>query len=288
MAETSDYLALIPPLHAGQPNFVATVGFSVDPLARIQSALFALIDDFDLDDAIGVQLDAVGVRVGLSRLVPYALQGLFFSWGDPIRGWGAGVWKGRYDVGTSLYSLDDDTYRRLLFAKILANTWDGTVEGEEGIYNAYFTDQATLVFVSDDSYSAQPKEFFTWGDPNRGWGRGTWVPADANLNDPSLSSVDMKMTVGFAGKIPQVIDLAILNEGLVGAKPEGVTVDIAVTSVDGAPLFGFGMDNEFITGWGGGAWAVKPADLIGQSAQLIVPGTLDFSLAENSGLLGLL
>ncbi|MDT9702974.1 DUF2612 domain-containing protein, partial [Streptomyces sp. P17] len=77
--------------------FTATVALSVDPLARMQAALTALIYvDFDLDLAVGPQLDAVGVRIGLSRFVPYPLRGLFFSWGDPLRGWGEGVWKGPF------------------------------------------------------------------------------------------------------------------------------------------------------------------------------------------------
>ena len=232
----------------------------------MQTALRKLVADFDLDNAVGAQLDAVGVRIGRSRLIPYALQGLFFSWGDPARGWGQGLWKGPYDVGTSLYQLDDDTYRRLLRAKILANCWDGTIKGEEAIYAAYLRDSATRVFMSDDSYSAQPKNFFSWGDPSRGWGRGEWIPNSAAVNDPSLPTVDMKITVGFAGKIPSAVDLAILNEGLVGAKPEGVTVDLAVTSVDRAPLFGFGVENDFISGWGGGAWAMTPGDLLKRSS----------------------
>ena len=289
MTRTTDqYLALIAPEHAGQPDFTATVGLSVDPLSRMQSALTALITDFDLDTALGPQLDAVGIRVGRSRLVPYALQGLFFSWGDPIRGWGAGIWKGPYDVGTSIYSLDDETYRRLLFAKVLANRWDGTIEMLEAIYVAYFNDPATLVFVSDDSYSAQPREIFTWGDPDRGWGRGSWVQPGEALNAPSISTVDMKLTVGFAGKIPSIIDLAILEQGLVGAKPEGVTVDLAVTSVNGAPVFGFGVENEFVSGWGSGGWANTPAEASGLSPQLRPTGTLDFRFAAQDGLLPLL
>ncbi|MDR3488825.1 MAG: DUF2612 domain-containing protein [Bradyrhizobium sp.] len=273
MVQTTDYLAKIAPEHAGKPKFVATVGLSVDPLTRMQAALFGLVQDFDFDSAVGVQLDAVGVRVGLSRLVPYALQGLFFSFDDPLRGLDEGVWKGPYDVGTSLYSLDDDTYRRLLVAKRLANAWDGTVDGEEAILASYFTNPATLVFVSDDANSAQPKNYFTFDDPLRGLDQGEWAPAGPVSNTPTLSSVDMRMTIGFAGKIPSPIDLAILDQGLVGAKPEGVTVDYAVTSVDGSAIFGLDMANSYVAGFDTGAWAVTPGALIGATGQPLVPGS---------------
>ncbi len=307
---TGDYLARIAPEHSTKPRFVATVGLSVDPLARMQAALAALSGEFDLDAAVGPQLDAVGVRVGRSRLVPYPLQGLFFSFDDPVRGWDQGVWKGPYDVGTSIFRLDDDTYRRLLRAKILANTWDGTVEGEEAIYAAYFTDPATLVFVSDDTFSSQPPSYFAWDDPARGWDQGSWAPdltayfswdypsrgwdeapwAPAGITGEAagLPAADMRLTVGFAGKIPTIIDLAILNEGLIGAKPEGVTLDYQVTSVDGAPLFGFDLDNAFVSGWDTGAWGVAPLVLIDQSPQSYVPGTLDFTFADASDLIALL
>lgn len=294
MTTTADLVALIAPEHAGKPKFAATVALSVDPLVRMEAALQALYFDFDLDVAVGPQLDAVGVRVGRSRAVPIPLQNLFFSWDDTIRGWDAGIWKGPYDVGTTIFNLDDDTYRRLLRAKVLANRWDGTVSSLEAIYTAFFDDPATLVFVSDDSYSAQPQEFFTWDDANRGWDRGSWIAAGETLNAPSIGSVDMRITVGFAGRVPPIIDLAILDQGLVGAKPEGVAVALAVTSVVDAPIFGFDLQSEYIGGWDTGAWAATPAELIANPPQTLAAAaavsiaSLDFRFAMNSGLLPLL
>ena len=294
MTTTADLVALIAPEHAGKPKFAATVALSVDPLVRMEAALQALSDDFDLDDAVGPQLDAVGLRVGRSRSVPIPLQGLFFTWDDPIRGWDAGIWKGPYDVGSSIYDLDDETYRRLLRSKVLANRWDGTVEMLEAIYIAFFNDPATLVFVSDDSYSAQPQEFFTWDDPNRGWDRGSWIAPGQALNAPSIGSVDMQITVGFSGQVPSIIDLALLNQGLVGAKPEGVAVDLAITSVIGSPIFGFDIQSPYIGGWDTGAWAATPGELIATppmtagAAAAASMATLDLRFVTNSGFLPLL
>lgn len=260
MRGTLDYLSLIAPEHSDKPKFTATVALTVDVLARFQVFLAGLPQAFDLDFAIGVQLDAVGIRVGRSRDVPYPLQGLYFSFDKPGRGWDQGVWKGPYDTGLGIYRLDDDTFRRLLRAKILTNTWDGTIAGEEAINAAYFVDPATRVFISDDATSPQAENYFSFDDPARGWDEGIWAPSALALG--AQPSTDMRMTVGIAGRIPNIVDLAVMNEGLIGAKPEGVTVDYAITSVNNAPVFGFDIENQYISGWDVGAWGVSPAYLM--------------------------
>ena len=254
MRTTEQYLGLIAPEHADKPKFVGTVALTVDVFARFQAFLATVPLAFDLDTAIGVQLDAVGVRVGCSRQLPYPLQGIFFTWGDPARGWGKGIWKGAYGAGVGLYTLDDETFRRLIRSKILANAWDGTSAGAQAILDAYFIDPETLVFIQDDGYSPL-NQFFTWGDPARGWGRGRWKgAADQSLTEP----LPMRMVVGIAGKLPSLIDLGLLTQGAFGVKPLGVSITYQVTSVNGAPLFGWGMDNAFVSGWGKGAWGVAP------------------------------
>lgn len=55
-----DYLAHITPFHRGKPDFAATVEASVTDLADLQAFLHTLFDAFDIDTAIGVQLDVVG------------------------------------------------------------------------------------------------------------------------------------------------------------------------------------------------------------------------------------
>lgn len=230
MRTTAQYVALIAPEHQGAPKFVATVTIMADVLARFQVFLASLPQAFDVDTAIGVQLDAVGVRVGISRRIPVPVPNPWFSLDDPTRGLDRGVWKGPYDTGTTVDQLDDDTFRRLIYAKILANDWDGTVSGEEAIYAAYFIDPATHVFV-----------------------------ADATISASSFTVADMRMTIGVAGKIPSTVDLAIMAQGLIGAKPEGVTVDYEVTSSNGASVFGLDADNAYVGGLDHGAWGVSPA-----------------------------
>ena len=257
MRTTDQYIALIEPQHADKPNFVATVALSVDVLARFQAFLASMPQAFDLDFAIGVQLDAVGVRVGRSRFVPYPIQNVFFSFDDPLRGFDRGIWKGPYDTGTGLYRLDDDTYRRLLRAKVLANQWDGSISAEQAIVDAYFDDPATFVFVQDTSSFALPENYFTFDDPARGFDAALWAPSGYTLG--SVPPADMSITIGVSGKVPNLVDLALLSDGLIVAKPEAVTVNYAVTSVSGRALFGFDVENQYVSGFDVGAWGVTPA-----------------------------
>lgn len=260
MRTTDDYVALITPLYSTKPKFVATIEASVDPLVRLQALLNGLPQDFDIDTAIGAQLDAVGVRVGRSRELVTPLPAFFFSWGDPARCWGRGIWFGPHDTKYGIRLLDDDTYRRLLKAKVLSNAWDGTVAGEQGILDAFFIDPATHTFVEDRGYGGAPENWLTWADPARGWDVSIWRPIGDIVSN--ITRVSMSMTIGISGKIPPITDIQLLGQGLVTAKPAGVSTDYRITSVDGAPIFGWGADNEYIGGWGAGAWGQSPDALI--------------------------
>jgi hypothetical protein len=69
---------------------------------------------FDLDVAIGAQLDALGDIAGIGRTVNFQPSG-----------------------GVSP-TLDDDTYRLLIKAKIAQNQWDGTITSLYLVWQALF------------------------------------------------------------------------------------------------------------------------------------------------------
>lgn len=100
----SEYLKLIPSQHHQKPRYAATVGALIRPLCEVDAVLQELRTAFDLDSAIGRQLDAVGVRVGRSRDLNTPLEGVYFSWNTDIVGWSQGVWKGKYDPEAGLIS----------------------------------------------------------------------------------------------------------------------------------------------------------------------------------------
>ena len=82
-----------------------------------------------MDYAVGPQLDAIGVRVGVSRNIPMVLRDVYFAL-DDVDGVGLdlGVWKGIYDPIDGTTTLDDETYRAVIKSKILQNHWNGTRE----------------------------------------------------------------------------------------------------------------------------------------------------------------
>ncbi|WP_250538825.1 MULTISPECIES: DUF2612 domain-containing protein [unclassified Caballeronia] len=218
MADVTDYTGLVTSEHADKPNFMAMVGGVAQAFVDIQNQLAATPSSFDLDSAVGVQLDAVGLWVGVTRTVNTPLTGVYFSLDTSGLGFDQGVWQGPFDPTTGVVSLDDETYRLLIRAKIGANSWDGTLGTSAAILNSIF-DSSTYVFLQDNG--------------------------------------DMSITYGIAGEVPSAIFLALLRGGYIPLKPEAVHIDgYFVTSNPGGPLFGFDVENNLISGFDVGAWGV--------------------------------
>lgn len=259
MRSTDDYLGLIEPQHATKPRFTTTVGLNADVFSRLQTLLAAIPGLFDLDVAIGAQLDVDGQWIGQSRQIQHALPGVFFTLDDPIRGLDQGFWKGPYDTGYGLYSLDDDTYRRLLRTKILINTWDGTFLGIQSILDEYFSSTDSLAFVQDDCLNAISETYFSLDDPARGFDQATWAPSGVTVPQPSQPALPMVVTIGIAGATPNLVDVALLQLGLVYPNPIGAVVDVEVSSVNRSPLFGFDIETSYVSGFDVGALGISPA-----------------------------
>lgn len=215
---TADYLALITNAHQGKPCFAQTVTASVAPLAKVQSALDGLIQDFDLDTAIGVQLDIIGQWVGRSRRIQTPLTGVYFTWGGAADvGWGSGIWQGPYDPDSGLVDLPDDAYRTLLRAKIAANRWDGSIPQAYVVWAAAFP--GSIILAIQDHQ-------------------------------------DMSMTINAAGTPLSVVEKALLINGYIPLKPEGVRIAAYYVVPAAGPIFAWGIPaNPAFAGWGTGQWA---------------------------------
>ena len=83
----SKYTELITNYHATKPKFLAHVDLMTRPLIDVAAATRGLISAFDIDSAVGVQLDILGLWIGRSRVVSQPISGVYFSW-DMIRGYG--------------------------------------------------------------------------------------------------------------------------------------------------------------------------------------------------------
>lgn len=218
--QIADYLAKIPPLHAGKPKFIAVLSLLLQPYADAQAFLAGLPQAFDVDYAIGAQLDVVGEWVGVSRNIPIPIASPWFAWDSAVHGWDRAPWQVLgVSAGSTYQSLDDDTFRRLIKAKIAANSWDGTAASAQTILQGFITFPGAFIFVEDKG--------------------------------------DMNMVVGVSGALPPIIDLEIIGQGLIPLKPPGVGLDVRVTSIAGAPLFGFDVSSAMVSGWDVGAWDVS-------------------------------
>ena len=214
------YLALITSEHTGKQKFEATVAAGVSPLAKVQDVLKSLITELDIDSAVGVQLDAVGQWVGRSRRIDTPLVGVYFAWDDTVGdGWESGVWKDTHDPSSGLVDLPDDAYRTLLKAKVAANNWDGTMPQAYDVWTAAFgTD--TYLLIQDNN--------------------------------------DMSMVVGIAGVPLSIVEQALLTNGYIPLKPEGVRIQYyAVAPAEGS-LFAFDVvEGSALAGWEHGQWATE-------------------------------
>ncbi|GMG90650.1 hypothetical protein Cmtc_18700 [Cupriavidus sp. TKC] len=216
MADLATYTDLITSEHNQQQDFMAVVEALAQPMVGLQNLLGSMPGKFDLDNAVGVQLDDVGAWVGISRNISTPLTGVYFSLDTAGLGFDQGSWKGPFDPDTGLTRLDDETYRLVIWAKIGANHWDGTLESSKAILDSIFGG-GTFVFIQDNQ--------------------------------------DMSMTIGVAGQVPSAVFLALLSGGYIPLKPEGVRIDVViVTSIDGAAIFGFDMDNSLVGGFDEGVW----------------------------------
>lgn len=216
MRTTQDYLNLITNEHRQKPVFVATVSVAVSPLVQVQSVLNSLTAKYDVDYAVGEQLDRVGEWVGVTRYLTTPLTGVYFTWDDAdSTGWDYGTWRAPFDPISGLTALPDDEYRILVKAKIAANAWDGSIPKAYEIWETVFVDSTILI----------------------------------------QDNQDMTMTVGVVGGLLSTITKALLTGGYIPLKPEGVAVDYYAVTPDGGPMFAWDADSAVLKGWDQGSWA---------------------------------
>jgi hypothetical protein len=95
------YKNLITSEHRDKPKFMAWLTAVLQVFIDVQTCAESLSEAFDVDHAVGVQLDIVGAQIGAKRTVSFQPTGSV----SPV--------------------LDDDTYRILIKATIARNHWDG-------------------------------------------------------------------------------------------------------------------------------------------------------------------
>lgn len=212
-----DYLNLIPSQNRQKPKFIAMVSLGTGSLVQVQDLLESMIPIFDVDIAVGNQLDIIGEWVGLSRNIeiPIPTTDVIFQWDGVIaNGWDLGIWQDP-DQPTYITVLPDDVYRIFIKAKIAANRWNGSLEGMYSVWDSVFTD--ILIFIKDNQ--------------------------------------DMSYDIGFVGRPVDSLTLALIQTGYLPLKPEGVRVNVIYSPIDDGPLFAWDVDTALFQGWDEGSWA---------------------------------
>jgi hypothetical protein len=208
------YLNLITSENRNKPDFVAMVTLNTAVARRVQELLTAMIPLFDLDVAVGQQLDVIGQWVGITRNVSIPIDGVYFTWDGTYEvGWDFGTWRPT-DAPTSVTSLPDDAYRTLIRAKIAANQWDGTTEGAYEIWDAVFPEFTILI----------------------------------------QDNQNMTYAMAIIGGIIDSLTLALITGGYLPLKPEGVRISEYYISIDANPIFAWDIENTRLAGWDEGSW----------------------------------
>jgi hypothetical protein len=211
----NDYLNLITSAYRSAPKFTAMVEADVSVQVRVQDLVSSMIPLFDVDAAVGGQLDIIGEWVGVSRNVNIPIENVYFTWdGDYTLGWEYGVWQGDL-TPTAVTVLPDDAYRRLIKARIAANKWDGTTDGAYAVWDSVFTEYTILI----QDYQ------------------------------------DMSYSLAIVGGIVDSLTLALLRGGYLPLKPEGVRINEYLVPVDDSTLFGWDVESDYLAGWDDGSWA---------------------------------
>jgi hypothetical protein len=148
----TDYTTLITSEFNQQPKFMALVDTFANSMGEITAAAESLPAAFDLDQAVGAQLDILGLWIGQSRNIPNAISISYFGFSDTPNAGGFGDLNNPstgspfFDLNDPLgssASLPDGPYLTVLQAEILKNQYDGLMDDLE----------AALTLIAGEPYA---------------------------------------------------------------------------------------------------------------------------------------
>lgn len=212
----TDYLNLIPSQNREQPNFIATISTVIGAVIDVQNMIQSMVPKFDVDVAVGDQLDIIGRWVEISRNIAVPITGVYFSWDgtDFSLGWDFGSWQPS-NAPADVTVLPDDAYRLLMKAKIAANSWDGTTEGAYAIWDSVFSTNSILI----------------------------------------QDHQDMSYDLAIVGQQLDSLIVALITQGYLPLKPEAIRVNAYFIPIDSNPIFAWDSSSTVLAGWDTGSWA---------------------------------
>lgn len=254
------YPALITSEHADKPNFMAMVQATAQPFADLQDLLAQYTSLYNINTAVGAQLDVLGEWLGATRQLAYPLTGIFFSFDTDGLGFDQGQWLGPASTTEGLITLDDDDFRVLLFMRILNNHWDGTVPSAYSLanlifgplnYNLFIQDYGDLSFSLGLIPIPPPPEPLTALNPSTG------LVEPVMARNPATGLLEQVMARPAALGPPSVVVRALLNSGAFDIKPATIRIFSYFTPSATGPVFAFDMQNASFDGFDGGSWAAE-------------------------------
>jgi hypothetical protein len=129
MKTIAEYLQMIPSQYQKSTKFLSWLSVNLQILIDANNCLASMPAAFDLDNAVGTQLDILGIYLGQNRTLPF----------NPTDG--------------SSPTLDDATYRQILKLRTMTNYWDGSLHSIYKAWNAIFTG-ATLTIIDNKDMTA--------------------------------------------------------------------------------------------------------------------------------------
>lgn len=137
MSFVSEYVDLLIKQYHEKTNASAEIGLLAETWEKTFNFLKSFEEEFDIDSAIGAQLDIIGRMVGVSRSVPGVLLKIFYGFDDVSNTTGmdskfeeVGDLGGFFSKDSEQYTtlqLSDNDYRFFIKAKIARNTSRGMI-----------------------------------------------------------------------------------------------------------------------------------------------------------------
>lgn len=218
----SKYTELITNYHATKEKFYNHIDLSTSSFVDISASVKSFISDFDIDTAVGVQLDTLGLWIGRSRVVSEQISGVYFSFDIEGLGYDQGVWQGPFDPDSGITHLSDDVYRVVLKARIAINHWNGTNETLPAILETALAGSGINMQIID----------------NQDMTISIWVFAPSGTENVSRELI------------------AAIKQGYLTVKAAGVYSGEILTPSEGNQFFSFDIENEFLAGFDTGSWGV--------------------------------
>lgn len=131
------YLDNITSQHRDKPKFITWLSKNLTIIDNAYTVLKSIDDNFDLDNAIGAQLDTLGTIIGRERTLDF----------QPLNGFSP--------------VMDDETYRLTLKAKTAMNNWDGTITQMYEIWNDIFGGDTDLDLQIQDNQDMSFNAYIT-------------------------------------------------------------------------------------------------------------------------------